>query len=369
MSESNLCNSTEIIKKEENIELLDCVSKNNGCGIKGETSPDNLDIPLNNLSRKRLSGNHAVENEKERKLVKSEILSEDNGNYLNGNRNAKGIGNSNCSANGESFSSNQDATNSNNRVTNNNPNNQSKKHNLNSAVFNHDSESKRIHMESKINQDQLGSKDYLYKYMYVEKYENGGGYILHAYQDELAQLELPDLELFVNRYFKCLFRETQHNNNHPYSLYCMGIIHGSARKLPELLSYLSEKHESLFVKTNLMEFKNDTQTVTMGDYAKNVYKNYKNGLFRYGPMHSVSLVGTKGEETGGYFKDIIKYLERNPFLKQVMPWGPLSKLSGMSPMSSNDGPILWIRHGEQAVPSSTNKKKRKSRWVLLILSF
>lgn len=36
---------------------------------------------------------------------------------------------------------------------------------------------------------------------------------------------------------------------------------------------------------------------------------------------------------------------------QTMPWGPLSA-TNMSPADSNDGPILWIRPGEQLVPTA-----------------
>lgn len=36
---------------------------------------------------------------------------------------------------------------------------------------------------------------------------------------------------------------------------------------------------------------------------------------------------------------------------QTMPWGPLSAVE-MDPQESNDGPILWIRPGEQLVPTA-----------------
>ena len=34
-----------------------------------------------------------------------------------------------------------------------------------------------------------------------------------------------------------------------------------------------------------------------------------------------------------------------------MPWGELSNLKDMNPMKSNDGPILWMRPGEQSIPT------------------
>lgn len=35
-----------------------------------------------------------------------------------------------------------------------------------------------------------------------------------------------------------------------------------------------------------------------------------------------------------------------------MPWGPLSVVQMETPLESNDGPILWIRPGEQLVPTA-----------------
>ncbi|KAL1417082.1 hypothetical protein MTO96_027138 [Rhipicephalus appendiculatus] len=35
-----------------------------------------------------------------------------------------------------------------------------------------------------------------------------------------------------------------------------------------------------------------------------------------------------------------------------MPWGPLSQVHMESPQESNDGPILWVRPGEQLVPTA-----------------
>jgi lysine-specific demethylase 9 len=58
---------------------------------------------------------------------------------------------------------------------------------------------------------------------------------------------------------------------------------------------------------------------------------------------------------GDYFPTLIDKLEENPFLRCVMPWGPLSSQSMMSRMDSNDGPILWIRPGEQYVPTAEQR--------------
>lgn len=77
-------------------------------------------------------------------------------------------------------------------------------------------------------------------------------------------------------------------------------------------------------------------------------------------MHQVSVVGTVHEEVGGYFPKLISLLEKSPFLRLVMPWGPMSKLKMDSPTESNDGPILWIRPGEQLIPTACFSNSNQS---------
>ena len=66
----------------------------------------------------------------------------------------------------------------------------------------------------------------------------------------------------------------------------------------------------------------------------------------------VSLVGKRQEEVGDYFPGVLELMEQCPFLEQTMPWGGMSVVAGMDPQLSNDGPILWVRPGEQMVPSA-----------------
>lgn len=83
-----------------------------------------------------------------------------------------------------------------------------------------------------------------------------------------------------------------------------------------------------------------------------VYKTYNGGTFRHGPLHQISLVGTVTEEVGGYFPKFLELLEQNIFLKLTMPWGETSIVDMESPLESNDGPILWVRPGEQMLPTA-----------------
>ena len=53
-----------------------------------------------------------------------------------------------------------------------------------------------------------------------------------------------------------------------------------------------------------------------------------------------------------------------------MPWGPYSILQ-TDPRLSNDGPILWIRSGEQLVPTAELNSKtplKRQRYILFILN-
>jgi hypothetical protein len=71
--------------------------------------------------------------------------------------------------------------------------------------------------------------------------------------------------------------------------------------------------------------------------------------FRFGPMNAISLVGTKQEECGNYFEELVRVLEQCPFLRPLMPWGEWSAVDISSPADSDDGPIFWIRPGEQLI--------------------
>ena len=72
-------------------------------------------------------------------------------------------------------------------------------------------------------------------------------------------------------------------------------------------------------------------------------------LFRLGPLNSVSLVGAKQEEAGDHFPELLTSLEQCPFLKLLMPWGEWSASRLDTPTESDDGPIFWVRPGEQLI--------------------
>ncbi|KAI4498240.1 hypothetical protein M0802_006726 [Mischocyttarus mexicanus] len=196
------------------------------------------------------------------------------------------------------------------------------------------------------------------KYIHIETYPNGGATVVHMFQDEIDTLSSEQMEELAQEYFKVVFGEDENGNAH----HVMGIVHNAAAYLPDLLDYMANNYPSLTVKNGVLGRSSDIETTTMVQYKEQVCKAYSNGTIRYGPLHQISLVGTVHEEVGGYFPDLLQKLEENPFLKLTMPWGPLSVVKMETPQESNDGPILWIRPGEQLVPTADiNKSPYKRR--------
>ncbi|KAB1274869.1 Lysine-specific demethylase 9 [Camelus dromedarius] len=73
-------------------------------------------------------------------------------------------------------------------------------------------------------------------------------------------------------------------------------------------------------------------------------------------MRQISLVGAVDEEVGDYFPEFLDMLEESPFLKMTLPWGTLSSLRLQCRSQSDDGPIMWVRPGEQMIPTADMPK-------------
>ncbi|XP_058820268.1 uncharacterized protein LOC131682637 [Topomyia yanbarensis] len=198
------------------------------------------------------------------------------------------------------------------------------------------------------------------RFMRIEVHPNGGASVVHMYQDEINALPESEMEELVNEFFAVCFNEDEEG----YADHVMGIVHNAAAYLPDLLEHMAENYANLTVKAGVLGRNSDIETCTMSQYNEQVIKNYSQGTIRYGPLHQISLVGKVHEEVGGYFPDLLKRLEDNPFLNKTMPWGELSIVQ-MDPRLSNDGPILWIRPGEQLVPTAeinkTPMKRQRTR--------
>ena len=61
-------------------------------------------------------------------------------------------------------------------------------------------------------------------------------------------------------------------------------------------------------------------------------------------------------------------LEENPFLAMALPWGSLSALDLKSRSHSDDGPILWVRPGEQLVPTADHSRQGTPRKKRMLVS-
>lgn len=136
----------------------------------------------------------------------------------------------------------------------------------------------------------------------------------------------------------------QSPSNFYYSNYALGIVRNSARSMPDLIDYFAHHYPNMIVKSSLLLNSKEINTLRISDYQRHVRASFQNGTFRYGPLLQASIVGVRNEEIGDYFPEFIdQYLESNPFLEPVMPWGSLSINENMLPQHSNDGPIIWAR--------------------------
>ena len=193
--------------------------------------------------------------------------------------------------------------------------------------------------------------------MHVEQYSNGGALVCHAYQDEVEKLDKTEKKEFAREFMDFVYGEIEEG----VANCCMGIVHGAIRDMPDLVEFMADNYPSMTVKAGSMG-KSDIETMAMDKYREQVHKSYEAGTFRCGPLLQLSLVGTAQEEVGDYFPEILDMLENDPFLDIVMPWGELSSVRMASRNHSNDGPILWVRPGEQMIPTADMPKspfKRK----------
>jgi hypothetical protein len=203
------------------------------------------------------------------------------------------------------------------------------------------------------------------KYVRVEAHANGGASVLKADWAKVRQRFSREERLqFAEEFISLGLAEL-----HGTPVFVMCIVDNAVEYLDDLLRYFATEHSQMNVKIGSLTNKQLVETVTIGDYYKNAMETCHHGTYRYGPLHALSLVGTKQEECGNYFTDVISKLEKCPFLKLLVPWGPLAITCGQSPTDSDDGPIFWARPGEQLVrtdeqhkdePKLKNGKKRRN---------
>ncbi|XP_017274722.1 lysine-specific demethylase 9 [Kryptolebias marmoratus] len=189
------------------------------------------------------------------------------------------------------------------------------------------------------------------RFMHEERQPNGGGAVLHAYADELACLSPAEMECFAQEFLSLTFAEKPKGA----ALYALTVVHRAASYLPDFLDYFAFNFPNTPVKMEILG-KKDIETTTIGNFHDQVNRTYCSGTYRAGPMRQISLVGAVDEEVGDYFPEFLDMLEESPFLKMTLPWGTLSSLKLDCRSQSDDGPIMWVRPGEQMVPTADMPK-------------
>ncbi|XP_066284391.1 lysine-specific demethylase RSBN1L-like [Branchiostoma lanceolatum] len=195
--------------------------------------------------------------------------------------------------------------------------------------------------------------------IHIDTHTNGGASVVHSYSDEISHLSKDEMDKFAREFLEETFGEESPGA----ARHVMGIVHGGAAYLPDLLEYFRFQHPGITVKMQHVN-KSDMLTLSMEEFHSQVHRTYSAGTYRNGPMLQISLVGTVDEEVGDYFPDFLDILEENPFLRATTPWGELSFTKMASRDLSNDGPILWVRPGEQMIPTadiprSPSKQRRR----------
>ncbi|XP_018425307.1 PREDICTED: round spermatid basic protein 1 [Nanorana parkeri] len=187
--------------------------------------------------------------------------------------------------------------------------------------------------------------------MHEEIQSNGGAPVLHAYMDELSFLSPMEMERFAEEFLEKTFIENEKNA----SDYALAIVHGAAAYLPDFLDYFAFNFPNTPVKMEILG-KKDIETTTIANFHSQVSRTYCCGTYRAGPMRQISLVGAVDEEVGDFFPEFLDMLEESPFLKMTLPWGTMSTLKLKCRSQSDDGPILWVRPGEQMIPTADMPK-------------
>lgn len=192
------------------------------------------------------------------------------------------------------------------------------------------------------------------KYVRVIKHPNGGAtYIKCDFNQISKEFSKKDIEKFCRQFSRLGFAE-----NRGFAIFCIAIVENGAGVMPDMFTKLCEESNgTLQVKVGSLTNKQLIETMPIQKYQKDVLETYENGTFRVGPLMAVSTVGAKQEEAGGHFKGFLKELDTHPFTGPMMPWGEFSHLHQMPPTQSDDGPILWVRPGEQMVPMTETRRR------------
>ncbi|GMT22038.1 hypothetical protein PFISCL1PPCAC_13335, partial [Pristionchus fissidentatus] len=200
-----------------------------------------------------------------------------------------------------------------------------------------------------------------YHLITIETHPNGGAPLIMCDWDKVCnELDVQSRDRFAREFINLGMAEDD-----GVPVFVIGIMKNAGEYLDDLLEYMCTKHGHLPCKVGSLLNKQVVETMTLENYYRQVCDTYSEGTFRAGPMNALSMVGAKQEECGQYFKDILKMLESSPILKPLMPWGEMSLYENkLKPTDSDDGPIVWVRPGEQLIRTDDlagDKKKSRDR--------
>ena len=120
--------------------------------------------------------------------------------------------------------------------------------------------------------------------MHIEEDANGNALVLHAYQEDLDQLNPQQMKEFVDEYLQLSFKEETEGA----CLFVMSIIHGAAAYIPDCIDHFADNYPTMVVKQGVLG-KSDIETTTFSEFRENVAKSYSEGTFRHGPLLQVSI--------------------------------------------------------------------------------
>ncbi|UMM38531.1 hypothetical protein L5515_009911 [Caenorhabditis briggsae] len=187
----------------------------------------------------------------------------------------------------------------------------------------------------------------------ITKHPNGGGFMLFA-DYHLFKKDFPDYDdrvAFCRQFQRLSMVESEQGT----AQFCIANMENGAEDLRNMMEFLYEVAPELNIKCgNFNAGILNTQTKKFSEYYEKVLENYDSGTFKWSPLEAVQLVGKKAEESGGYFPDLIYEMEKHAFLNSILPWGNFTTRANTAHRDSNDGPILWVRPGEQTVPTSNS---------------
>ncbi|XP_035750803.1 lysine-specific demethylase 9 isoform X2 [Egretta garzetta] len=161
------------------------------------------------------------------------------------------------------------------------------------------------HQEHSVRSSFLKTGTKFSNFIHEEHQSNGGALVLHAYMDELSFLSPVEMERFAEEFLALSFSENDKNA----AYYALAIVHGAAAYLPDFLDYFAFNFPNTPVKMEILG-KKDIETTTISNF------------------HS----------------------------QMTLPWGTLSSLRLQCRSQSDDGPIMWVRPGEQMIPTADMPK-------------